>query len=107
MTTIKSSQLTVNQTIATDEASLSIVTESAKPLRPGVYDFQLVVIDDSGNQSAPTVSRVIIIDDKKPTAVLDAPTTIGFAEDLLLSAKRSADIGGKIVKYEWTLIKNP
>ena len=107
MTTVKSNQLSVNKTITTSDASLAIQVDENKPLPPGVYDFQLVVIDDSGNQSVPAVTKVIVVDDKKPTAVIDAPSRVGFAEDLLLSAQRSIDIGGKIVKYEWTLIKNP
>jgi hypothetical protein len=107
MTTIKSKQLKVNKTISTTDAGLNIESDNAEPLVPGVYDFQLVVNDDSGNQSSPTIARVIIVDDKKPTAVIDAPSRIGFAEDLLLSAQRSVDIGGKIVEYKWTLIKNP
>lgn len=107
MTTIKSNQLSVNQTIASSEANLTVQVDESEPLAPGVYDFQLVVTDDAGNRSVPTVSKVIVVDDKRPTAVIDAPSSIGFAEDLLLSAQRSVDIGGKIVKYEWTLIKNP
>ena len=73
MTTIKSSQLSVNKTISTADASLNIELDNGKPLASGRgYDFQLVVSDNSGNQSAPTVARVIIIDDEKPTAVIDA-----------------------------------
>lgn len=107
MTTVNSNQLSVNKTITTSDASLAIQVDEDKPLPPGVYDFQLVVTDDSGNQSVPAVTKVIVVDDKSPTAVIDAPSRVGFAEDLLLSAQRSIDIGGKIVKYEWTLIKNP
>ena len=107
MATIKSNKLAVNNPIKTADANLNIETDSSKPLAVGVYEFQLVVVDDSGNESAPTITKVIIRDDKKPTAVIDAPTTIGFAEDLLLSAQRSVDIGGKITEYRWTLIKNP
>jgi hypothetical protein len=107
MTSIQSNNLRVNQSIKSSDDSLLINHNEAGALRPGVYEFQLVVTDDSGNASAPTVSKVIVIDDKRPTAVLDAPTTVGFADNITLSAKRSVDIGGKIASYEWTLISQP
>ncbi|NCP65683.1 MAG: hypothetical protein GW763_12840 [Paraglaciecola sp.] len=107
MPIIQSNKLGVNQAITSSDDILQITHNEAGALRPGVYEFQLVVTDDSGNVSAPTVSRVVVVDDKRPTAVLDAPTTVGFADDITLSAKRSVDIGGKITSYEWTLLKQP
>ena len=36
-----------------------------------------------------------------PTAVLDAPTTVQVGTALTLSAARSSDVGGRIVRYIW------
>jgi hypothetical protein len=107
MPSIQSNKLKVNEPIQSTDDSLLINHNEAGALKPGVYEFQLQVTDDSGNQSAPTVTRVIVVDDKRPTAVLDAPSTASFGDNITLSAKRSVDIGGKIASYEWTLIKQP
>lgn len=109
MPNISSSDLVVNQqiTVASPDALLSIDVDSQNPLAVGTYQFQLVVVDDSGNNSNPATVRVIIVDDQKPTAVIDSPTRVGFGQDFALSAKRSIDIGGELSKFEWTLISTP
>ena len=109
MPTIKSSDLIVNQQItsAAPDSLLTISVDSANPLRPGSYQFQLVVTDDSGNNSNPATVSLVIADDQAPTAVIDAPERVGFAKEFSLSGKRSIDIGGKLTKFEWTLIKTP
>lgn len=109
MPTIKSTDLVVNQAIsaAAPDSLLSITDNDQNPLSTGVYEFQLVVTDDSGNNSNPTTVRIVIADDKAPTAVIDAPDRVGFAKDFALSGKRSVDVGGKLNKFVWTLIKTP
>jgi predicted secreted protein len=109
MANISSNDLVVNQPIDTadPDATLTIEIDSSSPLRPGQYQFQLVVSDESGNTSHPSTVNVIILDDKAPTAVLDAPERVSLGDNITLSGKRSTDIGGKIVRYEWTLIKAP
>ncbi|GAA0858377.1 hypothetical protein [Aliiglaciecola litoralis] len=109
MPTIKSSDLVINQAISASapDSLLTIDVESENPLSTGTYEFQLVVTDDSGNNSAPATVRITIADDKAPTAVIDAPNRVGFAEDFSLSGRRSIDIGGKLTKFVWTLIKTP
>jgi hypothetical protein len=109
MPTIKSSDLIVNQpiTAAAPDSLLSITSDSENTLRTGSYEFQLVVTDDSGNNSNPATVKIVIADDQAPTAVIDAPERVGFAKDFALSGKRSIDIGGELTKFEWTLIKTP
>ena len=109
MPTIKSSDLAVNQEIssASPDSLLSITVDDQKPLSVGMYEFQLVVTDDSGNNSKPATVRIVVADDQAPTAVIDAPDRVGFAKDFALSGKRSIDIGGELTKFTWTLIKTP
>lgn len=109
MPTIKSTDLAVNQEIsaAAPDSLLTIQMDAAKPLPTGTYEFQLVVTDDSGNNSKPATVRIVIADDQAPTAVIDAPERVGFAKEFALSGKRSIDVGGKLTKFVWTLIKTP
>ena len=93
------------QTIATPESSIEVTVTPAAPLAPGRHRFQLVVVDDSGNVSEPTVADVVVVDDKKPTAVLDAPARVSFGASFSLSGARSVDLPpGKVSQYRWTMI---
>jgi hypothetical protein len=109
MPTINSSNLIVNQELsaAAPDSLLSISVDSENPLQTGSYEFQLVVTDDSGNNSKPTTVKIVIADDQAPTAVIDAPSRVGFAKDFALSGGRSIDVGGELTKFVWTLIKTP
>jgi len=93
------------QPIATPDSSIEVTVSPVAPLAPGRHRFQLVVVDDSGNESAPSVTEVIVIDDKKPTAVLDAPARVSFGASFKLSGARSADLPpGRIREFRWLLI---
>jgi hypothetical protein len=93
------------QLIATPDSTVEVTIAPAAPLAPGRHRFQLVVVDDSGNVSEPAVADVVVIDDKKPTAVLDAPARVSFGASFSLSGARSVDLPpGRIVQYRWTLI---
>tara|TARA_R110002049_G_scaffold23490_27_gene82745 strand:+ start:1492 stop:1821 length:330 start_codon:yes stop_codon:yes gene_type:complete len=109
MPTISSSNLVVNQEVSASspDAKLSISVDEQNPLPVGAYEFQLVVTDDSGNNSQPATVRVVVADDKAPTAVIDAPGRVSFATDFTLSGERSIDVGGELTKFVWTLIKTP
>ncbi len=109
MPTISSSDLLVNQEIvsASPDSLLTINVDDQNPLSSGAYEFQLVVTDDSGNNSKPTTVRVIVADDQAPTAVIDAPDRVGLGQNFALSGKRSVDIGGQLTRFAWTLIKTP
>ena len=51
------------------------------------------------------MAEVIVVDDKKPTAVLDAPARVSFGASFKLSGARSADLPpGKIREFRWLLI---
>ena len=89
--------------LETDTPDVEVTVTPATPLAVGRHHFQLVVQDDSGNRSEPTVVEVIVRDTQKPTAVLDAPREVDFGRSFQLSGRRSSDIaGGRIVKYIWT-----
>jgi hypothetical protein len=84
------------------EPSIEVTVSQEAPLPVGRHRFQLVVVDDSGNESAPSVAEVIVRDTQKPTAILDAPKVVDVGSSFQLSGARSSDIGGKIVRYIWT-----
>jgi hypothetical protein len=92
----------VGQPVVTDNPEVEVTIAPNAPLPAGRHRFQLVVTDDSGNSSDPSVTEVIVRDTQKPTAVLDAPREVELGRSFQLSGKRSSDIGGRIVKYTWT-----
>jgi len=62
--------------IETADPVVEVTVTPASPLAAGRHQFQLVVVDDSGNASTPSVVEVIVRDAQKPTAVLDAPREV-------------------------------
>jgi len=91
--------------IETPDATVEVTVTPASPLTAGRHQFQLVVVDDSGNASTPSVVEVIVRDTQKPTAVLDAPREVESGKSFQLSGRRSSDIPpGRIVSYRWTLL---
>ena len=91
------------QPIETDVPTVEVTVTPGAPLPVGRHRFQLVVVDDSGNQSEPSVAEVIVRDRQKPTAVLDVPAAVDFGSSFRLSGSRSSDVApGKIVKFIWT-----
>lgn len=86
------------------------------PLPPGKYRFQLVVIDDSNNESDPAFLDVIVQDTQRPTAVLDmvnadkaiVKPVATQGESFILSGERSSDVApGKVKAYRFTLLEGP
>jgi hypothetical protein len=86
---------------------IEVTVNPQTPLAVGRNRFQLVVVDDSGNVSEPDVVEVIVKDASKPTAILQAPREVNFGQSFQLTGKQSFDIGGKIVRYRWTLLPRP
>ncbi len=101
--------LRVNQPVkaSAPDTNLEITLPSGTTLKPGVYQFQLEVTDDSGNNSEPTQFRLIVADDQKPTAVITGPSRVAVNTPFTLSAKNSVDVGGQIKTYTWTLVQAP
>jgi hypothetical protein len=99
---------------ADGDPTLEILVDRQNLLKVGKHTFQLVVTDDSGNDSAPAVVTVIVVDRDRPTAVIDVvnaagqtvppPVNLGFGEKFVLSGRRSTDIGGTVKTWTWTLL---
>ncbi len=93
------------QPVVADVPDIEVTVTQASPLRVGRHRFQLVVVDDSGNESEPAVHEVIVRDATRPTAVIDGPREVGFGQSFQLSGRRSSDPPpGRIVRYSWTLL---
>jgi hypothetical protein len=52
---------------------------------------------------SPFVVGTRVIDSLAPTAVIDAPATVPFGQDIVVSGARSGDVGGTVVRYQWML----
>ncbi len=109
MPDVKSTDLKVNQPVEANapDSQLVIVVDATNPMKTGTYVFQLQVVDDAKNTSQPTTVKVVVVDDKAPNAVIDAPETVGFGQGFTLSGKRSFDVGGTIARFVWTLLQAP
>ena len=92
--------------VTTNESSVEVTVSPAAPIAPGVHHFQLVVVDEAGNQSDPATVGVIIRDSVKPTAVITAaPSQVDPGQSFRLDGSKSSDVPpGKIVNYIWTMI---
>jgi hypothetical protein len=94
----------INVPIETDQPNVVVEVDRTAPLLTGRHSFQLVVTDDSGNESEPTSIIVIVADRERPTAVLDGPDVVNFGASFELSGRRSFDIGGTIKVYRFTYL---
>jgi hypothetical protein len=92
--------------VTTSESSVEVTVSPAAPIAPGIHHFQLVVVDEAGNQSDPATVGVIIKDTVKPTAVITAaPSQVDPGQNFRLDGSKSSDVPpGKIVNYIWTMI---
>jgi hypothetical protein len=103
-----------DQEVKSAEPILEVMVDRANPLGAGKHTFQLVVTDDSGNNSEPAVVSVIVLDRDRPTAVIDVlnaagsvvppPVRLGLGEKFTLSGRRSSDVGGTVKTWTWTLL---
>ena len=95
----------LNVPIETAEPTIEVTVDPKNPLPVGVHRFQLIVEDDSGNQSLPSTIDVVVRDTQRPTAVLDAVGPIEAGNSFTLSGVRSSDVPpGKVIKYTWTMV---
>ena len=92
----------IGQEIRSEESSIEVTITPETALPPGKHRFQLIVTDDSGNTSEADTVEVLVIDDKRPTAIIDAPAAVSVGSSFRLSGKRSFDLApGKIVTFNW------
>ena len=93
-----------NKPIETTDPTIEVTATPQKPFPPGRLTFSLVVVDNTGNESQPATFTVTVLDNARPTAILDAPGQVPVATNFTLDGRRSTDLGGgRIVKYRWTL----
>lgn len=94
------------QTVDTKEPTIEVTASAQKPFQVGRMVFELVVVDNSGNESLPARVEVNVIDDEKPTAILQAPSRVSAAQPFTLDGRRSTDApGGHVVRYRWTRVE--
>jgi hypothetical protein len=97
-------KLDIQVPFETDQARITVDVDPSAPLPQGRQRFQLEVIDDSGNVSAPDTITVIIADRERPTAVLQGPQIVDLGKPFELNGERSFDIGGVIKTYRFTYL---
>lgn len=95
----------IGEKVETIDPKVEVTIDPNNPLKPGTYRFQLVVVDDAGNESDPAFVNVVVRDTQRPTAVIDAPRAVEVGTSFDMSAAQSFDAsGGQIVRYIWTLL---
>jgi PKD repeat protein len=93
----------IGKAVDTTVPTVSVDVDSA--LASGTHKFQLVVVDDKGNQSKPTTFSVVVKDPVLPTAVLSAPTQVTHGQSFNLDGSKSSEVPpDKIKTYIWTLL---
>jgi hypothetical protein len=98
-------EFVINTPIETEDPRIEVTVARTNPLQVGRHRFQLIVVDDSGNQSAPDAVEVRVFDDQLPTAVLRAPERVGFGQSFPMTGEESVDVGGgRIVRYIFTYL---
>ena len=85
---------------------IEVTVDPTAPLAAGRHRFQLVVVDDAGNQSASDTVEIVVRDSTLPTAVLRVPSQVEFGSSFQLDGRASTDVApGKVVKYIFTLVE--
>lgn len=102
--------------VKSDEPLLDVAVSPNAPLKPGKHVFQLVVVDDAGNESETANVTIIVQDTERPTAVIDLinergeriatpEVNVPFGRAFRLTGDRSSDIGGEVKVWTWTLLR--
>lgn len=114
MTDITLEELLATPKVETTDSQLVIHMPDQK-LAVGKHSFNLIVEDDSKNQSTAARISVIVVDTTAPTAVLDlndengrliSDGRVAFGSGFILCGKRSVDIGGTLAKFIWEVVPN-
>ena len=85
--------------------SFPVPADARNPLKPGNHVFELVAVDEAGNESKPARTTVTVnaVDSTPPVAAIAGPREITEGDALTLDASRSRDAaGGTIEVYRWT-----
>ncbi len=99
-------EFVIGKPVETEDPTVEVTVSVDIPLAVGKHVFQLVVEDDSGNQSLPATVDVVVRDSQAPTAILTAPSQVDFGQSFKLDGSKSSDVGGgKVVKFIWTLVE--
>ncbi|HEX9311963.1 MAG TPA: hypothetical protein VGA30_03930 [Actinomycetota bacterium] len=99
-------EFVIGKPVETEDPTVEVTVSVDIPLAVGKHVFQLVVEDDSGNQSLPATVDVVVRDSQAPTAILAAPSQVDFGQSFKLDGSKSSDVGGgKVVKFIWTLVE--
>ena len=104
----------LNQPVTQADPRVKVEATRVQPIPAGAHRFQLVVVDNEGNQSDPTFLDIVVQAPTYPTAVLDMVDDTGkrldnsnvpFGTTFNLSGVRSTDVApGKVVQYIFTLV---
>jgi hypothetical protein len=98
-------QFQIGAPVETEQPTVEVTVDANSPLPTGQHTFQLVVVDDSGNQSTPATVQVVVRDLTAPTAVIKAPTQVPFGQSFSLDGSASSDPPpGRVVKFVWTMV---
>ena len=95
----------IGETLKTDSPTVDVEVGRESTLPVGSHVFQLVVVDDSGNESLPAQVKVVVRDTRRPTAVLRGPESVEFGRSFALDGSGSSDLPpGRLVSFSWTLL---
>ena len=98
-------EFVINTDVTTPESRVEVTVTAARPMPLGRQRFRLIVVDDSGNKSAPDEVIVIVADQDAPTAVLRGPRITPSGRNFNLDGSGSVDAGGgRITQYVWTYL---
>ena len=93
------------ETVETKTSTVEVTSTVEKFLPVGTHTFQLIVVDEEGNESEAAQVKVVVRDSQKPTAVILGPEAVELGKSFVLDGGRSSDIPpGKISAYRWTLL---
>lgn len=98
-------QFVINTDVTTDQPLVEVTISPDQPLPLGRHRFRLIVVDDSGNKSAPDEVELIVADQSAPTAVLGVPRVVALGASFNMDGSKSFDVGGgKVVQWLWTYL---
>jgi hypothetical protein len=104
----------LNEQVATDDPQVAVRFPAAAPAKAGVYEFELIVVDDTGVASEPATVKVTLRGNA--IAVVNALDANGRpvdspvfkpGDEFALSAKGSKSENGGLKSFRWRLLARP